>query len=193
MKIGLVPILMSLFAVSLFSLHSEAHASCRNGAVHTNDRGVSFSCDKRNPSLGEAWRTPTGVVWGEAVKETNGTLKPMTLTQADQYCRSIDAELPTKSDYLTMLGDLENSYYLRDGKTGMMPDLAISRWFWTSTSATGSAAYPLPNTPDSVAGYRVGPNQNHIVAINGPHGYYPFIVLYETIDSGAYVRCIVRP
>ncbi len=164
--------ILSLF-ISICCCQS-ARASCVEGSFHKNDKGSIFICDTSSPSLGEAYRTSKGTEWGEPIKR-NGALLPMTADQSEEYCASIGAKLPTTDDYSELLNELRHSFYTTDNQTPMIPDLTISEWFWTSSPANGPS---------------YGPNQNFIIAINGPHGAMESVGLFLTRDSGAYARCI---
>lgn len=157
-----------------FVFSSIAGASCLNGSTHENQAGTIFTCDTSYPALGEAYRLKNGKIWGSPVR-TNGTLVLMSEGQAEHYCSSIGANLPTRSDYLELILDLKNSYYVKNNVTPMLPDLMVSEWFWTSSEVNGPS---------------YGPDQYNIVGINGPHGNMEFVMLFMSKESKLAVRCM---
>lgn len=69
--------------------------------VKISTKGFLFIRDKNHPRMGEAWRDPSGLVWGEP--KYAGSLK-----QAISYCHGIGAELASGDDFTNLSG------YLRD-------------------------------------------------------------------------------
>jgi len=46
-------------------------------------------------AFGEAWRDPSGMIWGDIVKKEDGSPRFMNQKDADAYCKSIGAQLPS--------------------------------------------------------------------------------------------------
>lgn len=69
----------------------------------TTKTGHIFVRDTNFPKLGEAWRDPSGTVWGNMVTKDDGSPRFMTHGDAADYCKSIGAQLPSRADY-TRLG-----------------------------------------------------------------------------------------
>lgn len=64
--------------------------------------GAIFIRDYSYPALGEAYRDPKGLVWGDIAKKTEGIVSFMNLmnhTDATNYCASIGARLPSKAEF----------------------------------------------------------------------------------------------
>lgn len=45
--------------------------------------------------FGEAWKDPSGLVWGDVAKDEKGNIRRMNHKDAESYCKSLGAELPT--------------------------------------------------------------------------------------------------
>lgn len=85
--------------------------------------GYFFYRNKNFPKLGEAWMDPSGRTWGDAVRNEKGEPKRMTQDEAIEYCKSIDARLPSKRDFETL------HYYSRG--FSILPEQGDA--YWTST------------------------------------------------------------
>ncbi len=100
--------------------------------------GAIFTRDTSNPKLGEAYRDPSGLIWGSVVKTSQGATKHMNEYDAKRYCESIGARLPTKVEFEQLARYLGQGTaegydpYLADGKTEILPGLA-DRWFWSAS------------------------------------------------------------
>lgn len=64
-------------------------------------------------TFGEAWKDPTDMIWSDAARDAKGVLRRMTIAEAEKYCKSLGAELPSIEDYERiekyMTTKLENS------------------------------------------------------------------------------------
>lgn len=111
--------------------------------VKTTRTGTRFVRDYSNPGLGEAWRDPSGMIWGDIVKEKDGTPRFMNHVEATDYCQSIGAVLPRHWDFLRL-----REYLGRDGNgrpysPQVLPNLTYidenrqirNRIFWSHTTA----------------------------------------------------------
>lgn len=56
--------------------------------------GAVFVLDTSNPALGEAWRDPSGVIWGDVAKNQDQTTMLMDSYSAEKYCRTLGARIP---------------------------------------------------------------------------------------------------
>lgn len=121
--------------------------------------GAVFTRDYSYPALGEAYKDPSGLIWGD-VPRYDIDPKKKYLYSTDQilfnrqsdavdYCKKINARLPTEADYIRLvryLGstDTDGSYiwrynpYLADGKTTVLPNMLGN--YWTSTQRSGGWA-----------------------------------------------------
>ena len=95
--------------------------------------GAVFTRDVSIPALGEAYRDPFGLIWGEV-----GSTFRRDQHSAESDCISKHLRLPTQqeysrlSDYLGYGSRSGYSPYLADGKTDFLPGLSTLS-FWTST------------------------------------------------------------
>jgi hypothetical protein len=118
--------------------------------------GTTFKRDHRYPALGEAYRDPSGLIWGDTVF-TDGEMKPVTQAEAQRICWDMGARLPSEADFRRFNNYLEknrhggNIPYLEDGETDVIPHLNLeknkrtsrvySHLFWTSTRWEWGAGY----------------------------------------------------
>jgi hypothetical protein len=129
--------LSSFFTVCFAAIGASAQ-------VHTSNTGAVFARDISNPALGEAYRDPSGLVWGSIVMD-QGKPRIMTKYDADKYCRSVGGRLPTEgeADQLARyLGKGTNSggsivkgytpYSVENFNVEVLPELS-SYWFWSSS------------------------------------------------------------
>ncbi len=123
------------------------HARCQqiiDKALATNDQGgervssigTIFTRDTSKPALGEAYRDPSGLIWGSIVR-LEGKVNKMVQRDAESYCISSGARLPTRSDVYQLekfLGEGTTTGYspfLVDGITEVLPDFT-TQWIWLS-------------------------------------------------------------
>lgn len=142
--------------------------------------GVEFARDSSIPFLGEAFRDPSGLIWGSPVTEADGRIKTMTQKDALAYCHSGGARLPTKSEFDQLAGHLgkgtANGYspFVSGGWPQVLPGL-FNYWFWSASIASHYTGY----------GYVFSGGKGYI-------GYY-----YEDMVFGIWlnfpVRCVAGP
>lgn len=125
----IVGLLVSLNALA--SIGVEQRVAPSTGAV--------FIRDTSNPELGEAFRDPSGVVWGSLHRY------PMALEVASEFCKARNARVPTIQEFEQLSAYLGKESaegynpYLNDGATDFLPGLTKGgQW----TSAT------YPSNPD---------------------------------------------
>ncbi len=120
--------------------------------TRTTKTGAVFTRDRSHPDLGDAWRDPSGLIWGDIVKNEDGTVRKMVQSSewmkesggslpegelgAEEYCESIGARLPLKEEFTRLReymgaqpGTLEG-YSHHDDK--VLPNLK-NYWFWSSS------------------------------------------------------------
>lgn len=114
------------------------------GSLRVPETGAHFIRDTRYPKLGEAYRDPSGVVWGNiAMAETQARTFRVTFVFAERFCESIGARLPTQKEALRLLSylgtphkEFKDTYVgrntLADGRTEIIPAFNEG-YFWTST------------------------------------------------------------
>ncbi len=131
-------VLMSLFAVG-YSVHAK---QINVGDQRMSNIGAIFTRDTSNPALGEAYKDPSGLIWGSIVKseDWNAIKGRSAINQydVDTYCKANGARLPTEKEfellaaYLGKYSEQGYSPFLADGKTDLLPGLS-SYWFWSSS------------------------------------------------------------
>lgn len=123
---------------------------------HTFKRNTQYT------ALGKAWADPSGLIWGDK------TLNYMTQRMAEDYCRSIGAELPTEEDFRKLREYLGAEPGTRNGYVRqILPNL--NDIFWSSSA---------PDRSDGAAYYFDGANGDIVKG---------FVVCNYA------VRCVVRP
>lgn len=107
------------------------------GSQRTSNTGAIFTRDASNPALGEAYKDPSGLIWGSIVT-AQGKINTMNQYDADKYCKDGGARLPTREEFEQLAKYLGKgtargySPYLADGKTDLLPGLS-NHWFWSSS------------------------------------------------------------
>ncbi|MCX6123615.1 MAG: hypothetical protein NTV34_02525 [Proteobacteria bacterium] len=81
---------------SLLEQHSK---SMDPQEPRTTLSGYVFARDTSNPKLGEAWRDPLGMIWGDIVLKADGSHARFNLKDATEYCKNIGAQIPTVDDF----------------------------------------------------------------------------------------------
>ena len=61
--------------------------------------GVVFTQFENHPILGQSWCDPKGLCWGDVMRNSNGRAGLMDQYNAEQFCSSKGAQLPTKEQY----------------------------------------------------------------------------------------------
>jgi len=86
--------------------------------------GEIFTRVKKYPDLGEAWMDPSGLIWGDAVLESNGKVlrRGHNFPKAKNYCTSIGARLPTLEEFYALRKYLGYSCSKHSSKNGQEPD-----------------------------------------------------------------------
>lgn len=118
--------------------------------------GAIFTRDNSNPKLGEAYRDPSGLIWGATVtvRGAPNYINPIDPKYKRQYdamavaedCKNIGARLPTMEEfeqlakYLGLGSPKGYSPYQLDAKTEVLTGL-YRQWFWSSTGYPGYEDY----------------------------------------------------
>ena len=109
-----------------------------NGSQRVSVTGAVFTRDTSNLALGEAYRDPSGLIWGNVVTTPQGKIERMTQYDAEKYCQSIGARLPTVEEFEQLAKYLGKGTaegydpYLTDGKTEILPEIADYA-FWSAS------------------------------------------------------------
>lgn len=67
--------------------------------VVTTVMGCKFTRDNFNPALGETWKSPNGVVWGELELNTDGSPLFANIVKANKVCSDKGGRLPTQEEW----------------------------------------------------------------------------------------------
>jgi hypothetical protein len=110
---------------------------------------TTFTRDTSIAALGEAWRDPSGMIWGDIVKNDDHSIRYMDQYQASTYCESIGAQLPSREDFARLRGYMgattAASEYVGTGYTPqVLPNLyrtadgrSVRNYFWSSSVHPG--------------------------------------------------------
>jgi len=120
--------------------------------TRTTHTGAVFTRDRSHVALNEAWRDPKGLIWGDIVKNEDGSIRYMVQSSeymkkigrplpdgqlgAEEYCKSIGARLPTQEEftrlreYMGARSGTHEGYSHHDDK--ILPNLN-GHWFWSSS------------------------------------------------------------
>ncbi len=125
----------------------------RGSERRTTTTGAVFTRDRSHAALNEAWRDPDGLIWGDIVKNEDGSVREMVHSSqymkeigrplprplpngtlgAKEYCESIGARLPSKKEFTRLGGYLgsgsDQGYSHHDDQ--ILPNLS-DHWFWSS-------------------------------------------------------------
>ena len=148
MKMFIMTAFSFIFLASITVVES-AYAKLSEQASPAEQRvsntGAIFTSDTTNFALGEAYRVPSGLIWGSVV-QAGGKAKLTSEYYAEEYCKAAGARLPTRAEfeklrvYLGYASALGYSPYLADGKTDVLPGLS-SYWFWSSSVDPDSSVF----------------------------------------------------
>jgi formylglycine-generating enzyme required for sulfatase activity len=126
-----------LFLIIALSTHL-IFADTENPEQKISKMGAVFTIDFTHPELGLAYKEPSGLIWGDIVIEDNHVLQ-VNYEDANSYCQSIGARLPTNQEYLQLgkyLGAgtwTGYSVLTKDKEHSMF--LALERfWYWSSSA-----------------------------------------------------------
>lgn len=142
--------ILSLLTVQAQALYTcdPANSASSEMTEHVSANGSVFVRDRKYPELGEAYRDPSGLIWGDIVKDKNGDTR-ITQTDGKKYCESIGARLPTEQEfrnlqkYLAVKFNKITSYMpcVADRSNfDVLPGFSGSHW-WSSTEGDGTSAF----------------------------------------------------
>jgi len=148
-------LVLAIFMVAGFMVSGNAHANPDQSTdpdKRTTNTGHDFIRDTSHPKLGEAWRDPSGLIWGDIVKNEDGKVARMIQSSeymkqigkplpdgklgAEEYCKSIGARLPSIEEftqlreYMGARSGTNEGYSHHDDK--ILPNLR-GYWFWSSS------------------------------------------------------------
>lgn len=126
-------VILMLFAFSMNTFAKQPPRAEQRIAVNT---GAIFTRDTSNSKLGEAYRDPSGLIWGSVISYD------MPQFYAVKACKDIGARLPTREEFQSLrkyLGrDSAKGYspLTVDGRMDVLPGLGdgwLKHWFWSSS------------------------------------------------------------
>ncbi|MEK6773826.1 MAG: hypothetical protein AABY64_07790 [Bdellovibrionota bacterium] len=171
----LIKLILSILVLTFMGTSPAVSSGVRESSQNSNHRttrdGVIFTLDTSNIALGEAYRDPSGLIWGSIVT-ANGKINHMSQRDANKYCNAGNARLPTYEEFVQLAkylgyGTAQGySPYQADGKTDLLPGLS-GYWFWSISF--------IPNADSS--GY----------VFNGNTGVIDYGAL---VSSGCAFRCV---
>ena len=150
MKSKIFAICLGVIGVSTLAV-AEGHSSNSSTPSDSGDRNVSvriadgsngvkfvFTRDRSIPALGKAWKDPSGMIWGDIVRTALGTVNEMDYSSAVEYCKRINAKLPSKEDFVRLreyMGAIPGGYF-PEVPPGYKPQVLrhLSRHFFWSSS-----------------------------------------------------------
>ena len=108
--------------------------------------GAVFTRVERE-GFGEAWRDPSGMIWGDIAKNADGSIRHMDQYQATEYCQSLGAQLPSREDFVRLreyMGARSGTY--EGYSPQVIPNLTrneggrtYSNYFWSSSVHPGAS------------------------------------------------------
>ncbi len=112
-----------------------------------------------------AWMDPRGVIWGDVIRNEDGSIRKMSFKDAELYCNATGAHLPTEKEFDALIKDMGGRVLM-----GYIPQFLPHLYeniFW--------ASFSYPNVVDF----------GHV--FNGTHGV---LILDGRVDDEA-ARCVV--
>jgi len=188
MKVAYLFLISGLFASLVAKGEIETQVS---------NAGYEFTRITDRPKLGEAWKDPSGLIWGDLVVSSNGKGIYMKHKEAEAYCQSIGARLPSSADYDHLSKffywgrkNLQSDFADSNGfKQTILPHLDFidngGRLYWSSTPSTSGHHFYVF---DSIKGF-VGSQDYPIIGK---------ILEYQSSDGKslwavfAFTRCVMN-
>ena len=164
-----------LFSISTFAQVENESLNTDTVIITTGANGLSYKFikDTSIPNLGEAWKDPSGMIWGDIAKNADGSIRYINQINADKYCKSINANLPSDEDFIRLreyLGAVPNSERA-DGYTPQVLPNLIDNNFWAS---------PVVTDPRTLA-----------YVFKGSSGILGYV--FHGPDDVSSVRCVSKP
>lgn len=153
-----------------------------SGAVFVRAGAAEIRARGANPYyFGESWRDPSGVIWGDMVREVTGRAYFSSQLDANDYCQRGGAELPSREDFVRLQKYMSGPPgYRRPYMPQILPNLVqrgtpYSYSYWSSI-------------PENLPGY-VSPKLTYVF-----HGGRGALGFHTQEYKGYYsVRCVSHP
>ncbi len=105
-------------------------------AVYLRANSALYKRMRKGTALGEAWRDSNYVVWGD-VRNDGSNVIVTNQAQAEEYCISLGAKLPSAEDFVRlkigMGASHQNPTIMGDYRPQILPNLNVQFSVWTST------------------------------------------------------------
>ncbi len=105
---------------------------------HVFRRSLEFA------NMGQAWQDPSGTIWSDLLRTNDGIPEWMTYWEAKKFCQDLGGTLPTKADYIRLIGFMgaigEN---LQRFTPQILPHLQEDTWLGDLDSNDYSATYKI--------------------------------------------------
>lgn len=86
-------------SVKIESFAEQKLADDTEDGVITTVMGCKFTRDNFNPALGETWKSPKGVSWGELQLNADGSPLFVNIEKANNACSAKGGRLPTEEEW----------------------------------------------------------------------------------------------
>lgn len=113
--------------------------------LRTTVTGAKYIRDFSHSKLGEAYRDPSGLIWGDVVSDQAGKWIKLRQEAAEDYCKKLNARLPTETETFRLATDFGYDNTFRNPKSYQpfqrgTKDTVLPNWpdsfnsFWASTN-----------------------------------------------------------
>ena len=147
-------------------------------AFRANGQANFFVRDTSIAALNEAWRDPSGMIWGDIVRNEDRSIHFMDQYQASTYCESIGATLPSREDFVRLreyMGARSGTY------EGYTPQVLPNFTRNDGGETYGNSFWSSSVHPD---------DSNGAYAFGGRYGAIGLYYRYYDYDGA--VRCVAR-
>jgi len=141
LKLKYSTLALAILMAAGFVFSGNVVAECEPGEERETMTGAVFTCDDSYPDLGEAWRDERGLIWGDTVKKSDGTVHLMNYNDAAAYCVSIGARLPTRAEFTSLREDMGAQSGTFEGYSAQVLPNLYYYWFWFLTVGPGNPDY----------------------------------------------------
>ncbi|MCE3009185.1 MAG: hypothetical protein LW875_01065 [Proteobacteria bacterium] len=147
----------------------QSHGLSSSNQKRVSNTGAVFIRDTSVPALGEAFRDPSGLIWGDIVRAQDA-VKLMNGVRAEDYCQAAGVRLPESeeferlAEYLGQGTSLGYSPFLADGKTDFLSGLS-DNFFWSGTASGFDVFVNRYVFYGADGGIRIGHRFQHLLAV----------------------------
>ncbi len=111
--------------------------------TRTSLTGAVFTRVTSYPELGEAWRDPSGLIWGAEIPRDSEIQNVLNLSQGEgaQYCESLNARLPTEKEFAALKSYLLSEEAPMGRWQPVIPEIELQYSFWTADTDPEDAEF----------------------------------------------------